>query len=413
MTKTYRQHGEGSLFQRGDGRWYGAIDIPSQDGKRRRKTVSHRRKDVVIKKLRELRKDIDAGNITTAPSTTVAAWLKRWITDVRGPHVRPKTKSWYEQAIRVHIVPQIGGHRIDRLTPEHVRNMVAAIQESASTASAKQAHTTLRTALKDAMDEGLVTRNVAKVGKSPKHIAKIRHEFTFEQASDIIRAALALDDKVWAVRVILSFTTGGRPGELLGLRWEYVDLESPIGTIDLAWQLQQLGQEHGCGGTCGKSRPGYCTNPKPIVPPGFKWEPCYKSLAFTDVKTDAGTRIVPLLPEVKALLVRMRASDSNNPCGLVFHHPDGRPYSPKEDYARWKELFAAVGMPADTVGYQSRHTTGTLLRRFGADEDMSMSIMGHSSVAAHRGYIHADQSDKLAALTPLAALLPPTGTTPS
>jgi integrase len=403
--KERRQHGDGSIFQRGDGRWYGAYEVPGMDGKRRRKTVSHKRRDVVVKRLRELRKDIDTGNFSTSPTTTVAAWLQHWITTVRGPQVRPKTRAWYDQSCRCHIVPQIGSQRLDRLTPEHVRQMIAAIQQTGSTASAQQAHTTLRTALKDAVDEGLVARNVAAMVRRPKHAAKVRHEFTFEQAKSIIAAALEYDDQVWAARVMLAFMTGARPGELLGLRWDYVDLDKA--QIELAWQLQQLSMEHGCGGTCGRSRPGYCPEPRYVVPPGFQFEPCYRSLAFTPVKTKAGNRVVPLLPVLADLLREMYTADSNNPAHLVFHHADGRPYAPKEDYDMWKALLRRAGLPPDSVGYQSRHTTATLLRRFGVDDDLRMAIMGHSSVVAHRGYLHADADEKRQALAPLAALTTP------
>jgi len=408
MTKSRRAHGEGSIFQRADGVWIAAVEVPSANGKRRRKTVSNRRRDVVVKRFRELRKDIDAGRVATMPSTTVSAWLEHWLTTVRGPHVRPKTFTWYEQSIRLHIVPQIGSQRLDKLTPEHVRAMVRAVAEQ-STSSAQQAHTTLRTALKDAVDEGIVGRNVAAMVRRPKHSAKPRHEFTFEQARQIIGAAMELEDQVWAVRVVAAFMTGARPGELLGLRWRYVDLDA--GEIELAWQLQQLPQEHGCGeNPCGKIKASACSLPAFRVPSGFTMQPCQRSLAFTPVKSKAGNRVVPLLPMMAALLRHLYTVDSNNPHDLVFHHTDGTPYTPKQDYAAWKALLHIAGLPEGAVGYQSRHTTATLLRRFGVDEDLRMQIMGHSSAVAHHGYLHADQTEKRQALEPLSALTAPSDT---
>src|SRR5690348_818621 len=64
MSTPRRTYGTGTLFQRSDGYWIGAIDLPTVNGERRRKTVSSKRKDVAIKRLRRLRKDIDLGRVT-------------------------------------------------------------------------------------------------------------------------------------------------------------------------------------------------------------------------------------------------------------------------------------------------------------------------------------------------------------
>jgi integrase len=400
--KPRRANGEGSIYQRAaDDRWFGSIELSSINGKRRYKTVSSKRRDVVVKRLRQLRIDRDSGKLAMVPSTTLENYLTHWINNVRGPNVRPKTFGWYDQAIRLHIVPQIGNQRLNKLTPEHVRDMIAGIQEY-STASAQQAHKTLCAALEDAVNEEVLGRNVAAIVKRPQHNAALRDEFRFEQVNDIIGAAAQLDDQVWAARVVAAFLTGARPGELIGLRWKYVNLNAA--EIELAWQLQQLPVTHGCGGTCGKKKAGFCTKPKFKVAPGFTMQPCYRSLAFTVVKTKAGARVVPVLPLMAELLTQLRADTSNNPHDLVFHHRDGRPYSPKEDNTRWNALLAKAGLPPDAVGYQSRHTAATELRRAGVDEALRMSIMGHSSVLAHRGYLHADQSEKRRAAEPLGAL---------
>jgi integrase len=402
MSTSQRTYGDGSIFRRADGRFYGAIEVPTMDGKRRRKTVSHRNRNVVIKRLRELRADLAAGRVATAPSTTVGAYLQHWIKTVRGPHVKPKTLAWYDQAIRCHIVPQIGNQRLDRLTPEHVRAMLVAVTDRASTASAQQAHTTLKSALKDAAAEGIVSRNVADLVRKPRHVANERREFTVDEARHIIGAARQLDDQVWAARVVLAFMTGTRPGELLGLRWQNVDFNA--GHIVIAEQLQGMKMKHGCDGTCGKTRPGYCPQATYDVGPGIEYESCYRSLAWTPVKTKAGNRIVPMLPIVVALLRQLYDSDQDNPFNLVFHRPDGKPYAPHDDTELWKALLHKAGMPADAVGYQSRHTAATIMDRDGTNEALRMAIMGHSSTVAHRGYTHPDQGQKLLALNPLAAL---------
>lgn len=405
----HQTYGDGSIYKRKDGVWIYAVEIPTADGKRRRKTVSSRSKAKVVQRKRDLLRDIESGKLATAPSTTVKVYLDHWLKTIRGPHIRPKTRAWYRQAIDLHIVPYIGSQRLDKLTPEHVRTMVRAVTEKASTASAQQAHTTLKSALKDAEQEGIVARNVAAMVRRPQHAAKVRREFTFEQAREIMRVAMELPDQIWAARVVLAFLTGARPGELLGLRWDYVDFDA--GEIEIAWQLQEMPMKHGCDGTCGRKRPGYCPQAAYDVQPGTVYEPAYRSLAFTPVKTKAGNRVVPMLPVVAETLKLMRANDSENPYNLVFHLPDGKPYRPHDDTEMWKALLKIAGLPQDSVGYQSRHTAATIMRRAGTDESLRMAIMGHSSVVAHHGYLHADHQEKRHALESLAPLAQSTDAT--
>src|SRR6202000_2294204 len=96
--------------------WIGSVEIPSTDGKRRQKRVASKNRNEAIRKLKELRKAVDAGNVAITGKTTVEAWLARWIEDIRGPKLRPGTKDDYARTIRLHINPHIGTKRLDRLT---------------------------------------------------------------------------------------------------------------------------------------------------------------------------------------------------------------------------------------------------------------------------------------------------------
>lgn len=410
MAKQRRDQGMGTIFQRADGRFYGGIEIPTADGKRRRKTVSSKRKDDVIKRLRQLRKDIDAGRVSTSPSVTLARYLADWLKFVVRPTVAPKTYSWYEQAVRLHIIPHIGNRRLEKLQPSDVRIMHELVAENASTSSAQQAHTTLRTALERAVKDAVLTRNVAAIVGKPGHNAIERGAYSFEQAKAIIGAAIAGGDPMWATMVATAFFTGARPGELLGLRWRYVDLDA--GTITLEWQLQLLPSEHGCEGTCGKKYPSACPQTRFRVSRGFRWEPCYGSLCFTLPKTKT-PRVVPMAAPLWAMLrlMAVESDDSTNPHDLVFHRPDGRPIDPKDNYRAWKTLLGDIkGLPPDAVPYCSRHTTATLLDKFGIDERSQMQIIGHSTAVAHRGYVHNDriETNRAAINSALAQLMPGT-----
>lgn len=380
--------------------WIGAVDLPSTDGKRRKKTVSSKDYNTCVAKQRELRKKVAAGQVPTTGNTTIAKWLEHWLETIQRPHVRPTTYRYYESTIRLYINPHIGAKRVDRLTPEDVRGMHRAVQAD-SHRNAQKAHQVLQRALKDAEGEGLVTRNVAAAVRKPKHTPVEKGSFSLEVAAHILTTAEKSRD-VLASRWAVAFWTGARQGELLGLTWDRVDLAA--GTIELSWQLQQLQKAHGCDGTCGRTRPGFCPQAEWKMEPGFEWRECHKSLIWTRPKSKAGQRVVPLLDPVVDILTALKTRDSVNPHNLVWHHDDGRPYSPKEDSAAWTRLLKTAGV--DHVGVHTiRHSTATILQAAGVDEQTRMAIMGHSSAASQRGYVHIDHTVTRRALTALTPLL--------
>jgi integrase len=275
-----------------------------------------------------------------------------------------------------------------------------------STREAQTADDVMRLSFKRAIREGLLSRNPMDAVDKPGHVPKERLALSPEVAKRIIITAISSGDETWATRWAMAFLTGARRGELLGLRWPYVDLDE--GYVDLAWQLQRLSKTHGCGGTCGRKRPSWCPEAKWDLPPGLRYEECHGSLLFTPPKTKAGTRVLDLLdlPILVAMLRHIHDNQGPNPHGLVFHHRDGRPISPEEDHEAWKQLLHDAEVPDATL-HAARHTAATILDAAGVDEQTRMQIMGQSSVIAHRGYIHRDRRHVRKALGHLAELLPP------
>ncbi|MGB9303496.1 MAG: N-terminal phage integrase SAM-like domain-containing protein [Mycobacterium sp.] len=149
----------------------GTVEIPSADGRRRQRRVYAKQKAEAKRKRDDLRAEVAKGIIPVCSTTTVAVWLRRWADEIKKPHVRPNTFDWYDEAIRLHITPHIGSRKLKLLTPEDVRFM---LRQATTPANAQRAHKTLKMALKDAMTEGLVARNVAEAVQRPKHLKQTR-----------------------------------------------------------------------------------------------------------------------------------------------------------------------------------------------------------------------------------------------
>lgn len=402
-----RTKGDGGLSQRADGTWIGRVELPPVNGKRRGKTVSSKSFDIATKRLKKLRTDVDSGRIAVTGNISVAKWLDQWITVIhpnspRG--IRPTTIRDYKTTIRLHINPHIGTKKLDKLTRTHVRQMHDALGPRRA---AEKAHIVLQKALKDAEREGLITVNVAELVYKPTYTKTKRKSMSVDTAKHIIATAYASRDESEATRWAAAFLTGARQGELLGLTWDRIDFIS--GVMDISWQLQQLPQSHGCGEPdpknnypCGKKRPGWCPQRHWEMSPTFEYVECHRSLVWTHPKTEAGERFVPIVAPLLIKLRELHANQGVNPRNLVWHYPDGRPIGPREDYESWKQLLIdakVIAPEKETLPmHMARHTTASLLRSAGIDEQTRMEILGHATVDSQRIYAHADQVRHIAAM---------------
>jgi integrase len=242
--------------------------------------------------------------------------------------------------------------------------------------AAEKAHVILKKALKDAIREQMITVNAAEMVDAPKYKKVRRTSLSVDVAKHIIATAYRHGDESQATRWAAAFLTGARQSELLGLRWSHVDLEH--GYMDISWQLQQLSQVHGCAEPCGRTRPGWCPNRRWDLPPDFEHEVLHRSLVLTRPKTAAGERVVPIVAPLLVKLRELHDHQGTNPHNLVWHYPDGRPIGPREDYRTWKNLLIAAEVIAPKTKHcpmhAARHTTASLLRAAGVDEQTRMEI---------------------------------------
>ena len=156
-----RGNGEGSIHQRADGKWCAAITV---EGSRRRVLYGRTRQEVADKLTDALRARRE-GTLTAGSRLTVAGYLDQWLRDMVKPSVRPWTYRGYEVLARLHIVPEIGQVRLDKLTPAHVQALMNRKREAGlSPKTVQYMRGVLRTALNRALRWGLVARNVADFG---------------------------------------------------------------------------------------------------------------------------------------------------------------------------------------------------------------------------------------------------------
>ncbi len=95
-------------------------------------------------------------------------------------------------------------------------------------------HVTLHKALKQAVMDHLIPRNATEAVKPPRLSKEEIRPLTPEQAKTLLKTAAETGDRLEALYV-LAVHTGLRQGELLGLKWDDVDLEE--GTLQVRCTL--------------------------------------------------------------------------------------------------------------------------------------------------------------------------------
>jgi integrase len=386
-----RGNGEGSIYQRKDGRWVGALTL--SNGKR--KAVYGSSWQEAKDKLRQAERDQENGLDLSAKPQTVAQFLDRWIVDVVTPTKAAKTTATYADIVRLHLKPGIGRHQLAKLTPQHVAALLKAKQDARlSPRMVHHLRAVLRSALNQAMRWGLVTRNVASLVASPRQTSKEVKPLSVDEARAILAAAES--DRLSAL-FRLALTLGLRQGEALGLKWEDVDLDKR--TLKVRHALQRINGR----------------------------------LILKEPKTEKSRRTLTLPPSMIAALKahrdrqafeRAATTDHWQETGLVFTTTLGTPVDPRNAIRSWhriqrhrseqaiecayraansidpdaeltkeqeKELAAILGdrthplhaahaLPRHNF-HSTRHTAASLLLAEGVPVKVVQEVLGHSLIS--------------------------------
>jgi integrase len=237
MMARKRNAGEGSIFQRSDGRWCAQRDLGWQGGKRARKYIYGATASEVQDTLLKARVDHAAGLPAAPERQTLAHFLSDWLENTVRPSVRSATYWSYEQTIRNHLIPELGRLPLRKLEPQQVRAMLNRKLSSGSSArSVAYLRVVLRAALNQARRWNLVARNAAELVEPPK-CERFRIEpLSPEQARGLLEAVKG--ERLEALYAF-ALACGLRMGEILGLSWADIDLEKGHLAVSRAVQRQK------------------------------------------------------------------------------------------------------------------------------------------------------------------------------
>ena len=370
-----------TVYLGADGYWHGRITVGVRDdGKPDRRHVSAKSKSDAVRKVRALEKLRDQARVQNAGSRwTVNSWLRYWLDSIVRPGLRDSTFQAYRTAVEKHLVPAVGAHRLERLTPEHLEALYRRMVDGgARPATAHQVHRTVRAALSEAVRRGHVARNVAQLARAPRIVPEPVEPLSVAEVQQLLTTAREVRN---GARWALALALGLRQGEALGLRWSDVDLETR--SLRIRSTRLRPSYEHGCGGMCGKT-PGRCP------------ERLQRNDLIGPTKSLAGYRVIGLPAALVTLLEQHRVAQASErhragerwvDGGWLFASEIGEALSLNTDYVVWRALLKEAGVRRVRL-HDARHTAATVLLVLGVPERTVMSVMGWSSTSMVARYQH-------------------------
>ncbi len=170
-TKKRRDAGSGTIRQRADGRWEGryTVGYDPKTGKQLTHSIYGKTKCEVRDKLNKTLTEIQEGAYIEPTNMTVGQWLDTWLKEYK-VNVRPETKASYEMHIRVHLKPDLGKIRLNKLTTHQIQLLYNKLinERGLSPKTVKNVHGALHAALEQAKINGYLRINPSEGTTLPK-----------------------------------------------------------------------------------------------------------------------------------------------------------------------------------------------------------------------------------------------------
>jgi integrase len=189
------------------------------------------------KKLTALLKSQDDGAYVAPSRETVANFVRERVTHWEASgHISGRTAQRYRQLVENQLVPHLGAKRLRDLRPRDIENWHTTLRETVEPRTVGHAHRVLSKALKDAVANEVLVKNVAKTKTAPKVTGE---EMVIVKDVPGLVAKLP-PGPIYAPAMIALFT-GMRLGEVLALRWGRVDIEGKKLTVEEALEETSQG----------------------------------------------------------------------------------------------------------------------------------------------------------------------------
>lgn len=285
---------------------------------------------------------------------TFAQWAERWWPTVEASERAPSTISGYESALRIQVLPYLGGRRLRTLRRIDMEEWLGELRVAGyANSTIHSARTVAGMVLTSALDARIIAANPLAGIRVPMGSSRPRNALSVEQ----VEALAAMVDPWWRPFVLVLAYCGLRPGEAAALRRKHLD------------DLGRLTIEAGLSEHRGQ-------------------------LLERGTKTHRA-RIVEVPASVLAeLLEHIERQSIHDPDPLLFTTLSGDPVRLSNWRHRvWNPAAKKLNFPKWATPYALRHTAASLLAQRGVPVSAAAASLGHDPAIFLRTYAHLYPGD--------------------
>ena len=378
-----RKHGEGSIYQRNDGRWvakYKSVNMLKPC------VVYAKSESEAKRKLRELKKDAAKG-LVKSTSRRFGDYADQWLYTFKLHSIEDSSFDKYESAYLTHIKPAFGKMQLASIHSEQLQKLLVEKSQTLSLTVVK----IIYIIFSYAHSEGDLSRN-------PMHNVKMPKKATFKPEREIV--ALESDEVRAVERIAEMKNKNGRPcimqahalvflvhtglrcGEFLALKWSDIDFESRIVTVNKNLSMVYDRDKDGVR---------------------IK----HKKARIKCTKTASGNRFVPLNTKAIAALNSLKAvyREMDIVSDSVAVTRKGTTLSSDQLRRVLRRVLAYAGIDKPFTLHQLRHTFATQTLNAGVPITVVSKWLGHANISVtYNTYIHVLESAEAAAVELLEAI---------
>jgi integrase len=155
-----------------------------------------------------------------AAAVTVHEYITEWI---KHRQLKPRSRTGYEDALRLYIKPKLGKVTIGALTPDAVRSWFTGLADKPT--ARMQAYAVLAGAMKTAAADGLIASSPVNVARASA--APTRREAVILDVKELAELAAAVPEQLKAF-VLIAAWCGLRFGEVIELRRKDIDPQCEV-----------------------------------------------------------------------------------------------------------------------------------------------------------------------------------------
>ena len=376
-SRRVRANGDGTVYQRKDGRWEAAGYVLAPGNTRKRVRVYGTTRKEALAKLTEKIAASNRGLPVPSAQGSVAAYLTYWLENVAVHHLRENTHTRYTAVVHRYLIPGLGKKKLTKLTTKDVRTWLNQLRTTCQCCTRRidarrdqprcctvgqccrkqlspltltYIHSVLKSALEHAVREEEIPRNVARNVCTGTPRPRRFEPLTADEARQLLTSAGG--HRLHAL-FELALHTGLRKGELLGLRWEDLDLDAGTAAIRRTLQRTAVG--------------GLTTLP---------------------TKTRASERRIALPTRCLQSLKLHREQQQHEReatnttwqhSGHVFTTVQGTPIDPTNLTRTFTTLLRRAGLRRIRF-HDLRHSTATLLLEQGVELVVIKELLGHAHI---------------------------------